>query len=143
MSRWQPDRHALRTILVEARTVAVVGFSARPSRFSHVIARYLADQGYRVWGVNPALAGQQIAGIEVVARIQDVPVPVDLVDVFRRPEHVPQVLEDALAAGVRVFWMQDGVVDPDSAARAEAAGLTVVMDDCPLRQHRLLRLPRR
>ena len=143
MTSFQPSTEDVRRILVDARVVAVVGFSAKPQRFSHRIAVYLASQGYRVWGVNPLLAGQDLAGIPVVARIQDVPETVDLVDVFRRSDQVSPVAEDAIAAGARVFWMQDGVIDVDSAERVQAAGLEVVMDDCTLRRHRQLGLPPR
>ncbi len=135
-----PGTEAVRRILETSRTVAVVGFSARPSRFSHAIAVYLKAHGYRVWGVNPLLAGQTIAGIDVVASVQEVPEPVDLVDVFRRSDQVAPVADDAIAAGAKVFWMQDGVIDPASAARVESAGLEVVMNDCTLRRHRQLEI---
>lgn len=138
MTAFHPGSDAVRTILETADVVAVVGFSARPQRFSHSIAVYLAAQGYRVWGVNPLLAGQTVGGVPVVARVQDVPETVDLVDVFRRSDQVGPIADDAIAAGARVFWMQDGVVNPDAAARVAAAGLTVVMDDCTLRRHRQL-----
>jgi predicted CoA-binding protein len=138
MSAFHPGTESVRRILTESRVIAVVGFSSKPQRFSHTIARYLADQGYRVWGVNPMLAGQTIADIPVVARIEDVPESVDLVNVFRRSELVPAILDQAIAAKARVFWMQDGVIHPESAIRASAAGLEVVMNDCTLRCHRQL-----
>ena len=138
MSPFQPSTEDVRRILSESRVVAIVGFSAKPHRFSHTIAVYLANQGYRVWGVNPLLSGQTVAGIPVVARVQDVPETVDLVDVFRRSDQVGPVADDAIAAGARIFWMQDGVIDPESAARTRAAGLEVVMNDCTLRRHRQL-----
>ncbi len=139
---FHPGTEGVRRILTDARVVAVVGFSAKPHRFSHAIAVYLAAQGYRVWGVNPLLADQTLAGIPIVATVQDVPEPVDLVDVFRRSDQVAPIAQDAIAAGARVFWMQDGVIDPASARLAQRAGLEVVMDDCTLRRHRQLGLAR-
>jgi predicted CoA-binding protein len=140
MDTFHPGTDAVRRILTESQVVAVVGFSANPQRFSHSIAVYLAGQGYQVWGVNPLLAGRTVAGVPVVAKVVDLPEHVDLVDVFRRSDRVAPVVDDAIAASAGVFWMQDGVVDPESAARAQAAGLQVVMDDCTLRRHRQLGL---
>lgn len=121
----------LRQILTEVRTIAVVGFSADPARPSHEVARFLADHGYRVTGVNPGLAGRTIAGIPVVARLEDLDGPVDMVDVFRRAEETPPIAAAAIVAGARVLWLQLGVVNETAKAMAEAGGLTVVMDRCP------------
>ncbi len=122
-----------RDILADVRSIAVVGLSANPSRASNEVAAFLVAQGYRCTGVNPALAGQSVDGIPVVGTLAELPEPVDMVDIFRASEHVGPIVDDALALAhpPRVIWMQLGVVDPAAKARAEAAGLTVVMDACP------------
>jgi hypothetical protein len=130
-----PDDDALRALLRSIRVVAVVGLSANPLRPSHFVARYLALRGMRVIPVNPGLAGQEVLGARAVARLADIPAEagVDVVDVFRRAEEVPAVLDEALAhlPALRVFWMQIGIRHPEAAARARARGLTVVQDRCP------------
>jgi predicted CoA-binding protein len=123
----------VRAILRSARTVAVVGLSDKPDRDSYRVAAYLKAHGYRVIPVNPAVT--EVLGEKSYARVQDVPEPVDLVDVFRRPEHVPEVVDDAIAAGAKVVWMQEGVVHNAAADKARAAGLKVVMDRCTLKEH--------
>ena len=123
----------LRSTLSGVRTIAVVGASPNPERASHEVARFLSQRGYRVYPVNPGHGGGEIAGLKAYASLADVPEPIDMVDVFRASEHVASVLDEALALDPKpkVFWTQLGVVDADAAARAEAAGLTVVMDRCP------------
>lgn len=126
----------LRAIFEQARTIAVVGMSPDPDRDSHVVGRYLHQAGYRVVPVRP---GQnEILGLPCYRTLTDIPGPVDVVDIFRKPEHVPPIVEEAIKIGARVVWMQDGVVHEEAAARARAAGLTVVMDRCMLRDHRAL-----
>ena len=127
------DDAYIRGILLGVKTIAVVGASPNPSRPSFFVTKYLAERGFEVYPVNPAQAGQQIAGRLVHAHLADVPVPIDMVDVFRAPAHVPAVLDEALALSPlpKVFWMQQGVRHDAAAARAEAAGLQVVMDRCP------------
>ena len=122
-----------REILQSVRTVAVVGISANSMRDSNDVATFLVRRGYDVIGVNPGLAGQTVRGIPVVAMLRDLPNPVDMVDIFRASEFVGAVVDEALSlpAPPRVIWMQLGVIDPAAKARAEAAGLTVVMNDCP------------
>lgn len=118
----------LAAILRNTRTIAVVGLSDKPHRASHRIPAYLQQQGYRIIPVNPKIT--QVLGEKAYPSLRDVPVPVDLVDIFRRAEDVPPVVEDAIAIGAKVIWMQSGIVNEEAAARAEAAGLTVVMDNC-------------
>lgn len=123
-------------ILREARTVAVVGWSERPDRPSHWIANYLEQAGYTVFRVNPKLAGR--AAPPVWADLGQVPGRIDVVDVFRAPEHAPEVLEQAQAAGARVFWMQPGAENPTVAGQAETAGLRAVLGRCMYADHREL-----
>ena len=121
----------LRDILTTVRTIAVVGASPRRGRPSHGVMAYLQRQGYRTIPVNPNAAGTTIHGETCYARLADVPEPIDMVDIFRRSEAAGAVVDDAIAAGAKVVWMQLGVRDDAAAARAEARGLKVVMDRCP------------
>jgi predicted CoA-binding protein len=126
----------IRDVLRSARTIAVVGLSDRPDRPSYGVAAYLQAHGYRIIPVNPAV--REVLGEKAYARLEDVREKIDVVDVFRRPEHVPEVVDAAIAVGAKVVWMQDGVVHEEAAARARAAGLRVVMDRCMLRDHQNL-----
>ena len=121
----------LRDILTSVRTIAVVGASPRHERPSHGVMAYLQRRGYRAIPVNPNAVGTTINGETVYAKLADVPEPIDMVDVFRRSEMAGGVVDEALAAGAKVVWMQLGVSDDDAAARAEAQGLKVVMNRCP------------
>jgi predicted CoA-binding protein len=123
----------LRRILTETKTIALLGASANPARPSHHVMEFLLEHGFRVHPVNPGLAGQALLGQAVYARLADIPEPVDMVDMFRASEHAPAVVEEmlALAARPKVLWMQLGVSHLEAAARAEAAGVTVVMNRCP------------
>ena len=125
-----PDRY-LRDILTSVRTIAVVGASPRRERPSHRVMAYLQRRGYRTIPVNPNAAGDAINGETVYARLADVPEPIDMVDVFRRPDAAGAVVDEAIAAGADVVWMQLGVRDDAAATRAEARGLKVVMNRCP------------
>jgi predicted CoA-binding protein len=125
-------------ILGEARTIAVVGLSARRFRPSHGVAEYLQRVGYRIIPVNPNIT--EVLGEKSYASLDAVPEPVDIVDIFRRSEHVPEIVEAAIRKGAKTIWMQEGVVHEDAARRAESAGLTVVMDRCILKDHRRLGL---
>lgn len=123
----------IRELLVKAKTIAVVGISDKPDRDSHRVAAYLKRAGYRVIPVNPGLT--EVLGEKCFASLRDVKEKIDLVDVFRRSEFVPPVVDDAIAVGAKAVWMQDGVVHEEAAAKARAAGLAVVMDDCTMRRH--------
>jgi uncharacterized protein len=133
----QKSLDELRQILVASKTIAVVGLSDRPNRPSYGVASYLKGQGYRIIPVNPNLS--EVLGETCYASLRDIPEAVDMVDIFRRSEYVPPVVEDAIAIGAKVVWMQMGIVNEEAAGRAEAAGLTVVMDACTAAIHRLLR----
>ena len=121
-------------ILGEARTIVVVGLSARRFRPSHGVAEYLQRAGYRIIPVNPKIA--EVLGERSYASLDEVPEPVDIVDIFRRPEHVPEIVEAAIRKGAKTIWMQEGVVHEEAARRAESAGLAVIMDRCILKEHR-------
>ena len=124
-------------ILARSEVVAVVGLSDRPDRPSHGVAQYLQEQGYRIIPVNPQLRGP-VLGEEPYSRLEDVPERIDLVDVFRRSEDVPPVVDAAIAVGASAVWMQLGIVHEEAAAKARAAGLDVVMDKCTAIEHRAL-----
>ncbi len=125
-----PDPY-LRDILTGVRTIAIVGASPRRERPSHRVMAYLQRRGYRTIPVNPNAAGGKIHGETCYASLADVPGPVDMVEVFRRTEMAGGVVDEAIAAGAKVVWMQLGVRDDAAAARAEARGLKVVMNRCP------------
>jgi predicted CoA-binding protein len=124
------DDEELVRIYRTVRTVAMVGASPNWNRPSYFVMKYLQRKGYRVIPVNPMAAGQQILGETAVADLASIDVPVDVVDIFRRPDAVPGIVDDAIRMGARVIWMQLGIRHPAAAARAEAAGLTVIQDRC-------------
>ncbi len=130
------DDETLRQILREARTIAVVGLSADPERPSHQVASYLQRQGYRVIPVNPTIP--EVLGEPSYPDLLSVPEPVDVVDVFRPARYVPEIVEQAIAKGARVIWMQLGVIHFEAAQRAREAGLLVVMDRCIKIEHQRL-----
>jgi uncharacterized protein len=121
----------LRSILRAVKTVAMVGASPNWSRPSFFVMKYLQSKGYRVIPVNPQVAGQEILGEKVYAELSEIPVPVDMVDIFRRSDAAGPIVEDAIKIGAKVVWMQLGVRNDIAAARAEQAGLQVVMNRCP------------
>jgi uncharacterized protein len=121
----------LHDILTSVRTIAVVGASPRRERPSHGVMAYLQRRGYRMIPVNPNAACSTINGETCYARLAEVPEPIDMVDVFRRTEMAGGVVDQAIAIGAKVVWMQLGVRDDDAAARAEAQGIKVVMNRCP------------
>jgi uncharacterized protein len=123
-------------ILKSAHTIAVVGISSNPMRPSNGVAEYLKRAGYRIIPVNPNET--EVLGEKCYARLEDVSEKIDLVDVFRRSEYVPEVVESAIRVGARTVWMQEGVIHEAAAERARQAGLDVVMDRCTLKEHRKL-----
>ena len=133
------DDH-LRLILKRTRTIAVVGVSANPVRPSYFVARYLGLKGYRVIPVNPGLAGQTLLGETVYADLAEVPDEVDMVDIFRRSDAVPAIVNAALARwpDLQTIWMQIGVEHPEAAAKAEARGVDVIQNRCPKMEYQRL-----
>ena len=121
-------------ILREAKTIAVVGLSSNAMRASHGVAEYLKSAGYRIIPVNPNET--EVLGEKAYARLEDVPERVDVVDVFRRAEEVPAVMESAIAIGAKVLWMQLGIENAEAAERARVAGLVVVEDSCLMVEHK-------
>src|SRR5690349_7070611 len=131
----------IRAILAGTRRIAVVGASDKPWRPSHGVFRFLLDRGYDVTPVNPLLVGRSIHGRTVVARLEEAR-PLDMVDIFRASANAGAAVDAAIRLGARTVWMQLGVVDEAAAERARAAGLTVVMDRCPVIEVRRLGLSR-
>lgn len=131
-----PDDDALRALLTSVKTIAVVGLSADPSKDSHHVAEYLKNHGYRIIPVNPAAS--EILGEKAWPDLASIPEPVDVVDVFRRPEHIPPIADQAVAIGATTLWLQLGVRNDQAAKRATDAGITVVQDRCILQEHRRL-----
>ena len=132
MSRFSYSDKILRNLFAETKTIALVGASPRGERrASWRVMRFWQQQGYKVYPVNPDALGQEIHGEQVYASIKDLPEKVDLVDIFRRSSKVAPVVDDAIETGARYIWMQLDVIDEAAAAKAEAAGATVVMDRCP------------
>jgi uncharacterized protein len=125
----------LRAVLERCRTIAVVGLSDQWHRPSYFAASYMQHQGWRIVPVNPRLAGTQLLGEVVYARLEDIPYPVDMVDVFRRAEDVPPLAEAAVRIGAKCLWLQLGLVHEAAAEHASAAGLGVVMDRCVKIEH--------
>jgi uncharacterized protein len=127
-----PDA-AIRAILKDTRSIALVGASANPARPSWIVLKYLLDRGYDVTPVNPGLAGQDLLGRRVAATLAEVPGPLDMVEIFRNSAVAGSIVDEALALAPppKVIWMQLGVRDAAAAARAEAQGVTVIMDRCP------------
>lgn len=125
-------------MLRQARTIAVVGLSSKPMRPSNGVAAYLQQHGYRIIPVNPQETS--VLGEKAYATLADVPEPIDIVDVFRRSDAVPAIVEEAIKVGVKYLWLQEDVVHEAAADRARGAGMKVVMDRCILKEHRRLRL---
>lgn len=123
----------VRSILEDVRSIAVVGFSGSEDKPSHYVARFLQQKGYRVFPVNPGLAGQTMLDGPVYGKLSEIPEPVDMVEVFRASEHVGAIVDEALAMSSKpkVVWMQIGVVNEDAAEKARAGGMEAVMDRCP------------
>lgn len=141
MAHSNPSDEELRQILSNASTIAVVGASSKPDRSSHGIMRRLQLVGYRVIPVNPNET--EVLGERAYRSLRDIPIKIDIVDVFRRPEFTPAIADDAVAMGAKVLWLQSGIENEDAAARAKAGGLKVVMDACLATVHSYLRVPRK
>lgn len=124
------DTH-LKDVLTRVRSIAVVGASDDPVKASYIVVKYLRDKGYRVLPVNPKLAGGTLLGLPVYGSLADLPDPPDMVDIFRNSAAAAGIADEAVAIGAKVVWMQLGVRNDEAAARAEAAGLTVIMNRCP------------
>lgn len=121
-------------LLNKARTIAVVGLSNKPLRPSHGVALYMQQQGYRIIPVNPNL--QSVLGEQAYPALKDVPQNIDVVDIFRRPEFVPEIVDQAIALKLPAVWLQEDVIHEEAAAKARQAGIFVVMDRCILKEHR-------
>jgi len=133
-----PTDDEIRDLFALAKTIAVVGLSSKRNRPSFGVARFLQSAGYRIIPVNPNET--EVHGEKAYASLDEIPkdIRVDIVDIFRRPEEVPEVVEAAIRIGARAVWMQEGVVHEAAAARARKAGLFVIMDHCILKEHRRL-----
>lgn len=127
---------SIKEILETYKTIAVVGLSSQRSRASHGVSEYMQNAGYRIIPVNPNET--EVLGEKAYPTLDDVPVSFEIVDIFRRPEYVPDIVEAAIRCKARVIWMQLGIVNEAAAARARAAGLEVVMDRCILQDHMAL-----
>ena len=128
-------------LLANVRTIAMVGASDRPNRPSYGVMKFLQDWGYRVFPVNPQITGERVHGEYVWRELAQIGVPIDMVDIFRRPQAAAEAVEQAIFVGAKAVWMQIGVINEEAAARAEAAGLKVVMDRCPKIEIMRLRVP--
>src|SRR3954451_4792792 len=129
-------------LLTNARTIAVVGASDRPSRPSYGVMKFLQEWGYRVLPVNPQITGEHVLGEFVWRELAQIGLPIDIVDIFRRPQAAGEAVDQAILVGANAVWMQIGVINEEAAARAEAAGLKVVMNRCPKIEIARLGLPR-
>jgi predicted CoA-binding protein len=129
-------------LLTNARTIAMIGASDRPGRASYGVMKFMQDHGYRVFPVNPQITGEHVHGEYVWRELAQIGEPIDIVDIFRRSGMAGEAVDQAIFAGAKAVWMQLGVIDEDAAARAEAAGLKVVMDRCPKIEIARLGLPK-
>jgi predicted CoA-binding protein len=118
-------------LLRTTRTIALIGASDRPDRPSYGVMRFLQNHGYRVFPINPQITGEHVHGEYVWRELSQIGEPIDMVDIFRRPLAAGEAVDEAIAAGAKSVWLQMGVINHEAAARAEAAGLKVVMDRCP------------
>jgi predicted CoA-binding protein len=125
-------------VLSDSKTIALVGASPRPERASFRVMRFLQSRGHKIYPVNPVEAGCVINGETVLTSLDEAPVPVDMVDIFRRSSQAGEAVDDAIRIGAKSVWMQLDVIDEDAAHRAEKAGLTVIMDRCPVIECRRL-----
>ncbi len=136
MAYQTPSSADIKTLLQQTRSIAVVGLSDKPFRASYGVSQYMQQQGYTLYGVNPMLS--EALGQPAYPDLTALPVTVDMVNVFRRSEEVPAIVDAAIAHGAKALWLQLGVIDEAAAEKAQAAGLTVVMDRCLMVVHRQL-----
>jgi predicted CoA-binding protein len=136
MAFQNPPDATIKEVLSTPQTVAVIGCSPNPDRDSHRIAKLLKARGHRIIPVNPG--HREILGEACYASLRDIPEPVDMVDIFRRSEHVAPIIDEAIETGAKIVWMQLGVIDEQAATKAQGAGLTVIMDRCPAIEYRRL-----
>lgn len=120
-------------ILNESKTVALVGISDKPERPSHKVAKYLKEHGYTIIPVNPRL--NEVLGEKCYENIGEIEVRIDVVGIFRKPEHIPPIVDSAIKIGAKTIWMQEGIINEEAAHKARVAGLTVIMDRCMLKEH--------
>jgi predicted CoA-binding protein len=132
-SEIQASAEEITKILEDYRVVAVVGLSTKPDRPSHQVAQYLQEHGFRIIPVNPGC--QEILGEKCYSSLKDIPFPVEVVDIFRKVDAIPGIVDDAIALGAKVVWMQQGLEEPVSGGKARQAGLAVVMDRCMKIEH--------
>ena len=135
------DDEGIAELLTNARTIAMVGASDRPDRPSYGVMKFLQGHGYRVLPVNPNITGEHVHGEYVWRDLHQIGVPIDIVDIFRRPQAAGEAVDEAIAVGAKAVWMQLGVINQEAAERAEAAGLKVVMNRCPKIEIMRLGLP--
>jgi predicted CoA-binding protein len=128
MSYVHPSREEIKEILLQSQTIAVVGLSDDPSKTSHMVSKAIQSKGYRIIPVNPN--ADFILGETCYPSLKEIPVPIDIVNVFRRPEHTPQIAEEAVVIGAKVLWLQLGIANEETASIASEAGLKVIMDRC-------------
>lgn len=132
-----PSQAVRKKILQEAKTIAVVGLSDNPERDSHMVAKALQESGYRIIPVNPKLE-KPVLGEKPYASLEDIPEPVDIVDVFRRSEHTPEIAKQAAGINAKVLWLQEGVYNEEAYQIASEKGMTVIMDHCIKVDHAIL-----
>jgi hypothetical protein len=130
---YNPSEAEIKSLLEHVHTIAVVGLSPQAKRPSHMVASNLQSFGYRIIPVRPAVA--EVLGEKAYASLRDVPEKIDMVDVFRAPQHVDAIVDECIALGVKALWLQDGVVNEPAALRARAAGIAAVMDRCVYRDY--------
>lgn len=126
----------IKKILKDCKNIAVVGLSPKEDRPSHIVATFLKSQGYRIIPVNPN--ADEILGEKCYPTLSAVPYPIDVVDIFRRPEDIPPIVDEAIKIKARVIWMQEGIINEEAAEKAKKAGIEVIMDYCMLKEHKRL-----
>jgi len=133
LPEYNPPSEEVKTILKEYKTIAVVGLSPKPERDSHKVASYLKEEDYEIIPVNPGQ--KEILGLKSYPNLKAIPFPIDIVDIFRRPEAIPPIVDDAIEMGAKVVWMQLGIANNQAAEKAREAGLQVVMNKCMKIEH--------